>query len=85
MKRQATYVYTYNINTPNIDLWGNDKEALPFLFDSREQTSSEEYLECDHCGEKYPYPFSTGKQKIDLTILQKAIRADNKDEPEFFG
>lgn len=85
MKRSATYIYTYNINTPNIDTCGNDEEALPFLFDNREQTDSEEYLECVNCGAKYPCPFFTKEQKIDLTILQKAVRADHQEKPEFFG
>lgn len=85
MKRQATYVYTYNINTPEINMCSSKEEALPFLFDNREQTESSEYLECEICGAQYPCPFFTDKQKIDLTILRKAIRADHKSEPEFFG
>ena len=85
MKRQATYVYTYKINTPNPNTLNNKEESLPFLFDNREKTESTEYLECDHCGAEYPCPFLTDKDKIDLTILQKAIRADHNNSPEFFG
>lgn len=85
MKRQATYVYTYKINTPEIDKWSDKEDSLPFLFDNREQTASEEYLECDSCGAQFPCPFYTDKEKISLTILQKAIRTDHKSEPEFFG
>lgn len=85
MKRQATYVYTYDINTPEINMKNNTEEALPFLFDNREQTESIEYLECDSCGAHYPCPFLNDKQKINLTILRKAIRADHQSEPEFFG
>lgn len=84
MKRQATYVYTYDINMPESNI-NNNEEPLPFLFDNREQTDSAEYLECDSCGAHYPCPFFNDKEKIDLTILQKAIRADHKSEPEFFG
>lgn len=85
MKRQATYVYTYEINTPESNINSSKEDSLPFLFDNREQTESLEYLECDSCGTHYPCPFFTDKQKIDLTILRKAIRADHQSEPEFFG
>ncbi|WP_246615562.1 hypothetical protein [Clostridium thailandense] len=85
IKREATYVYTYKLNTPDTKLRSDNKSALPFLFDNREKTCSKEYLECTKCGAHYPCPFFTDTEKIDLTILQKAIRSDFKDEPEFFG
>ncbi|MCT8975452.1 hypothetical protein N4T77_02460 [Clostridium sp. CX1] len=85
MKRQATYVYTYNINTELTEQWSEEGEALPFLFDNREQTDSKEFLECAQCGETFPCQLLTDKEKISVTILQKAIRSDFKEEPEFFG
>lgn len=85
MKRQATYVYTYNINTPITEEYTEEGSAIPFLFDNREQTDSKEFLECDNCGKIFPCSFLTDKERISLTILQKAIRSDFKKEPEFFG
>lgn len=85
MKREATYLYTYKINSPVTNSWSDNDETLPFLFDNREQTSSQEYLECIKCGAKYPCTFNKDTQSINLTILRKAIRADHKDSPEFLG
>ncbi|MBC2581380.1 hypothetical protein [Clostridium sp. DJ247] len=85
MKREATYLYTYKISTPNTESRSIENEPLPFLFDNREQTDSKEYLECDECGHKYPCVFDRERQKIDMTILRKAIRADHQHYPEFLG
>jgi len=85
MKREATYLYTYKIDTPLTNEWSNEDEALPFLFDNREQLDSKEYIECKECGARYSYNLDKGKPKIHLTILQKAIRADSQKEPEFWG
>lgn len=85
IKREATYVYTYEINTPEIENNSENKESLPFLFDNREKIRSKEYIQCDKCGEVYPCPFDINKEKIDLIILQKALRSDYKKEPEFLG
>ena len=85
IKREATYVYTYKLNTPDTVSNSKNESALPFLFDNREQTCSNEYLECEECGARYPCPFFNDTQRINLTILQKAIRADHKEEHDFFG
>ncbi len=82
-KREVTYVYTYGVNTPNTNEASKDDDSLPFLFDNREKIKGLEYLQCDHCGTKYYCSFS--QDKIDLTILQKAIRCDYKNTPEFLG
>ena len=85
MKHEATYLYTYKINTLNISIDDEESENLPFLFDNREQTCFKEYIECNHCGTRYPCSFDKNSQTIDLTIMKKAIRADNVKEPEFLG
>lgn len=82
-KYEATYVYTYAINTATS--LNTTEENLPFMFDKRDQGSSKQYIECKECGAQYPCSFKLNTNKIDFTILQKAIRADHKDAPEFLG
>ncbi|WHH58057.1 hypothetical protein [Petroclostridium sp. X23] len=83
-KYEATYVYSYHIDT---DVLGhkNVEEFLPFLFDNREQTEAKEYVQCCTCGVQYPCTFSEGNKGIDFTILQKAVRSNHVIMPEFFG
>jgi uncharacterized protein YbaR (Trm112 family) len=83
IKREATYIYTYKLDYPKADTLINKTEELPFLFDNREKIDSKEFLICEACGAKYPFDLEKDKHKIELTILRKAIRADNKDTPEF--
>lgn len=84
VKREATYLYTYKLETPDVEN-RTDAEALPFLFDNREQTGSREYLQCEQCGAQYPCDIDREGRRIRFTILQKAIRADHQSEPEFLG
>ncbi|MDT8718334.1 hypothetical protein IAI10_16835 [Clostridium sp. 19966] len=84
IKREATYLYTYQISQ-NKKESSNKDEALPFLFDNRAKIDSKEYLQCESCGGKYPCKLDEFSGKIDFTILQKAIRADNQETPEFLG
>lgn len=85
VKREATYLYTYKLNTPNTEEWSENEEALPFLFDNREKISDNDYLECEQCKEKYPCDLDSKNSKVHFTILQKAIRADYKTNPNFLG
>ncbi|QZY55746.1 hypothetical protein [Crassaminicella profunda] len=85
MKHEATYVYTYKINTLNNKNFSNQSENLPFLFDNREEVNSKEYIECEKCGKKYPCSFEHDHQKINLTIVKKAIRSNHQEQPEFWG
>jgi DNA-directed RNA polymerase subunit M/transcription elongation factor TFIIS len=88
MKHEATYLYTYKIDTANSNNNNNnndESENLPFLFENREQTSFKEYIECHNCGNRYPCSFHKDSQTIDLTIMKKAIRADNVDKTEVLG
>jgi hypothetical protein len=85
VKREATYVYTYKVNTPGVENLSDNKDGLPFLFDNREKTDSYEYLVCLDCGAKYPCSLEENGEKVNLTILQKAIRADSQENPQFLG
>ncbi|WMM26442.1 hypothetical protein RBU61_07165 [Tissierella sp. MB52-C2] len=84
IKREATYLYTYKLETPLTKNWSDEDETLPFLFDNRELLSSNEYIECRNCGAIYPYDLYSNN-KIHFTIVQKAIRSDIIKEPEFLG
>ncbi|SDZ22680.1 hypothetical protein SAMN05660462_02293 [Proteiniborus ethanoligenes] len=85
MKREATYLYTYKIDTPLTEDWSKENGVWPFLFDNREQLSNEEYIQCEGCSSKFPFSLGTDNTKIHLTIIQKAIRSDFIKEPEFWG
>lgn len=100
LKREATYLYTYKIVPPqnavsetknkvlDCELGdGSGEEGLPFLFDNREKTNSHEYLLCMDCGKSFPCKLNEGTKEVQLTILQKAVRADHVDvgNPEFIG
>ena len=83
IKHEATFLYTYKIDTLNGNV--DEDENLPFLFDNREQTCFKEYIECSKCGVKYPCAINKENQTIDLTIMKKAIKSDNVEAPEFLG
>lgn len=85
MKRETTYLYTYDINPSNLLAEVNETKTTPFLFDNREQISEKEYLVCKDCGAIYSCHVDKNKNGISLTILQKAIRSDFQEEPEFKG
>jgi len=85
MRREATFLYTYKLDTPLTNNWDESEKGLPFLFDYRELLDSKEYLECMSCGTKYSHEFKEGSPKIHLTILQKAIRTDHQGKPQFLG
>ena len=85
IKHEATFLYTYKIDSVNGTIDDEESENLPFLFDNREQTCFKEYIECSKCGVKYPCSINKENQTIDLTIMRKAIRADNVENPEFLG
>ncbi|WP_406242075.1 hypothetical protein ACF3M2_14360 [Tissierella carlieri] len=84
IKREATYLYTYKLETPLTKNLSDKDEALPFLFDNRELLNSNEYIECRNCGAIYPYDLYSNNN-IHFTIVQKAARSDIIEEPEFLG
>lgn len=85
IKREATYVYSYKFSAKDVAQTIGETKVLPFLFDNREKTKAKEFIECDHCAAKYPISLEKCSEDIDLTILQKAIRSDIVDSPEFLG
>ena len=85
IKREATYLYTYKLDTPNTESWSSEEEALPFLFDNRDQISNKEYFECLECGARYDCDLEHEKSNIHFTILKKAIRSDLEKNPRFLG
>jgi DNA-directed RNA polymerase subunit RPC12/RpoP len=85
VKREATYLYTYKLESPSNKERNDNEEALPFLFDNRERIDGKEYLECEKCGAQYPCELDQISSKIQFTILQKAIRSDSTRTPQFLG
>jgi uncharacterized protein YbaR (Trm112 family) len=85
VKREATYLYTYKLDTPVNESGPIEANALPFLFDYREQLGNKEYLECEECHSQYPCDLEIGNPKIHLTILQKAIRSEFENNPGYLG
>jgi hypothetical protein len=85
MKREAAYLYTYKISTPDAQNWSREEEGLSFLFDYRDQLSDKEYLECNQCKAKFPCDLKLADEHIDFTILQKAIRSEYVDNADFTG
>lgn len=85
MKREATYVYTYEVNPPDMVSDIKETKEVPYLFDNREQINEKEYLICKECNSTFPCTVDRENNKISLTILQKAVRADHQETPEFLG
>lgn len=85
VKREATYLYTYKLETPYTNERNTENESLPFLFDNREKIRSKEYLECETCRAQYACDLDELQNKIHFTILQKAIRSDFVNNPDFLG
>lgn len=78
IKHQATYVYSYVIDSDAPGL-NNSEEFLPFLYDNREQIDTKQYLECSGCGAVYPCFFNEWDRKVGLQELQYAINAHLDD------
>ncbi|MDR7857235.1 hypothetical protein [Tissierella sp.] len=85
VKREATFLYSYKLNTPLTNELSWETDVLPFLFDNREQLNSKEYIICEECGAKYPCDLNSNNTKFQFTILQKSIRSDLVQNPEFLG
>lgn len=76
VKYEAGYIYSYLIdnNAPGVK---NKKELLPFLYDSREQKESKQYVECTKCGAKFPCLFSIGSEGMDYNNFKKVVSINN--------
>lgn len=82
---ESTYVYSYKIEPTENDTIDTVPDAVPFLFDDREQKGSRQYIECCSCKAKYPCEFTMDSKHVDFTIVQKAIRANYATDIEFWG
>lgn len=85
LKQKATYLYSYQLNTPLTNDGDFQGESLPFLFDNRDKLSSDEYIQCKTCGEQYCYDLNNNMVQGELTILKKAVRSSYTNTPEFLG
>lgn len=85
MKREAAYLYTYKISTPDTGAWSKKEDALSFLFDYREQLSDKQYLMCEQCKSKYPCDVKLADEHVDFTILQKAVRSEYVNNADYLG
>lgn len=72
VKYEASHVYTYVVDS---DAPGrrNTDEFLSFLYDRRELTSSEQYVECQSCGTKFPCSFTVWNRDTGRQALQEAL------------
>lgn len=73
MKKEATYLYTYELDTPLTNEPSVHYDSLPFLFDKRDMLGSSEYIQCKYCGQQYFYDFTNNTIKGELTTLKKAV------------
>ena len=54
LKHEASYVYSYKIDSDQPGLRNSDI-FLSYQYDKRENTSSREYIECNQCRTQFPY------------------------------
>lgn len=72
VKYEASHVYSYIIDA---DAPGrkNKEEFLPYRYDKRELTDSDQYVECQTCGAKFPCKITVWNKETGLQELQAAI------------
>ena len=58
IKKEATYVYTYELDKSLSSSSSPGYEPLPFLFDQRDMLASREYIQCKACTGQYSYDFT---------------------------
>lgn len=85
VKREASYLYSYKLDTPITEHWSKEEEALPFLFDYRELVGDKQYLQCLECHNQYPCDLDLTQPHVQFTILQKAVRSDYVEQPDYLG
>lgn len=67
-KYEAKYIYSYVIDSDNPGILNTD-EFYPFLYDSRIQTESKQYIKCSQCETQYPCSFTTDNNGIYSSVL----------------
>ena len=72
VKYEASHIYSYVVDS---DAPGrkNNEEFLSFLYDNRELTQSDQYLECQSCGVKFPCSIHIWNNHTSRKELQEAI------------
>lgn len=83
--REATYLYTYDLDSLGKESWLTNNESFPFLFNNREQIKESETLKCKECSSTFPCSLNKDNKEMKLIILQKAIRSDFQENPQFLG
>lgn len=74
LKYQATYEYWYVLDQDAPGL-KNREGFLPYLYDHREQKTSNQFIECPRCHIRQPFVFSLTNKQIDAHQLQQALHA----------
>ena len=82
LKDEATYVYTYDIQTDGQVKWKNDEGYLSYLFIDREQKDFRQYVQCNACKEIYHHDVEN-KQDMEMIILKKAVHYNGEISNEF--
>ena len=72
LKYAVTYEYSYMLDA-NAPGRCNSTELLPYLYDKREQTESQQYIECSACGATFPCYFDQWDKDWNPAALQKAL------------
>ncbi len=72
VKYEASHVYSYVVDS---DAPGrrNTNEFLSFLYDRRELVKSDQYVECQACGTKFPCSFYVWNKETGRQALQEAL------------
>lgn len=58
VKKEATYIYTYELDNSHSPTSARHYQPLPFLFEQRDMLSSKEYIQCKSCAGQYCYDFT---------------------------
>lgn len=85
MKKEATYVYTYELENTLTNGSAAQYESLPFAFEKRDMLNSSEYIECKNCGQQYFYDFTNNMIIGELTLRKKAVMSRYPHKPKFLG
>jgi predicted nucleic-acid-binding Zn-ribbon protein len=84
IRREVSYVYSYKIEADDKSIESKLSE-YPYLFYNREILDSKDYIQCTKCGTQFPFSFENNSKDAKVTILKKAIRADNVKNPQYYG
>ncbi len=69
IKKKATYVYTYNVDSNNLQAEILETAESPYLFDNREKVSESKYIVCKSCGESYSFFINKDDEKLTVTLI----------------